>query len=106
MKNTIKHISIFFITIFFLCNATAQTVPITAYEKEVDEQAQLIKKYFNVKNIDSMYALMALSFKSKVSKQVLEQGLVSQLAPYGAITQFDFESSTKGINKYKTKMLA
>lgn len=53
-----------------------------------------------------MYALMALSFKSKVSKQVLEQGLVSQLAPYGAITQFDFESSTKGINKYKTKMLA
>ncbi len=101
-----KHLSLFFIYILFLCQATAQTGPVTAYEKEVDEQAQLIKKYFNTKQIDSLYALMAPSFKSKVSRQVLEQGLVSQLAPYGAITQFDFERSTKGINKYKTKMLA
>ena len=90
----------------FALSSVAQTGPITAYEKEVDEQAQLIYKYFNAKNIDSMYALMATSFKKKVSRQILEQGLVTQLAPYGAITEFDFVSSTKGINKYKTKMLA
>jgi CubicO group peptidase (beta-lactamase class C family) len=84
----------------------AQTVPITAYEKEVDEQAQLIKKYFNSKRVDSMYALMAPSFKNKVSEKALEQGIITQLAPYGIITEFDFEGSKNGINKYKTKMFA
>jgi CubicO group peptidase (beta-lactamase class C family) len=84
----------------------AQTGPVTVYEKEVDEQAQLIKKYFNAKRVDSMFALMSPSFKTKVTEKALEQGLMTQLAPYGIITAFDFVGSKNGINKYKTKMFA
>jgi CubicO group peptidase (beta-lactamase class C family) len=84
----------------------AQTGPNTPYEKEVDQQAQLIKKYFNSKQIDSLYALMAPSFKEKVKKEALEQGMITQLAPYGIITAFDFVNNKKGISKYKTTMLA
>jgi CubicO group peptidase (beta-lactamase class C family) len=90
----------------FTLSGYAQTDPVTAYEKEVDEQAQLIKKYFNSKRIDSLYALMSPSFKSKVSENALEQGIGTQLAPYGAITEFVFVGSKNGINKYKTKMMA
>jgi len=91
---------------FITLSGYAQTGPVTAYEKEVDEQAQLIKKYFNAKRVDSMYALMSPSFKARVTEKALEQGLVTQLAPYGIITAFDFVGSKNGINKYKTKMLA
>ncbi len=91
---------------FFTLSGYAQTVPVTAYEKEVDEQAQLIKKYFNTKQIDSLYGLMSPSFKAKVTSKALEQGLMTQLAPYGIITAFDFVGSKNGINKYKTKLFA
>mgnify|MGYP001418864416 CR=1 FL=1 len=91
---------------FITLSGYAQTGPVTAYEKEVDEQAQLIKKYFNAKRVDSMYALMSPSFKTKITEKALEQGLVTQLAPYGIITAFDFVGSKNGINKYKTKMFA
>lgn len=101
-----KYLSGFIFSIFLVLNAVAQTGPITAYEKEVDEQAQLIKKYFNSKWIDSLYALMAPSFKNKVSEKALEQGIITQLSPYGIITEFVFVGSKNGINKYKTKMLA
>jgi CubicO group peptidase (beta-lactamase class C family) len=84
----------------------SQSGPETPYEKEVDEQAQLIKKYFNTKQVDSLYALMAPSFKKMVTKEALEQGMITQLAPYGIITKYDFISSKNGVNKYKTKMLA
>lgn len=91
---------------FISLSGYAQTGPVTAYEKEVDEQAQLIRKFFNAKRVDSMYALMSPSFKTKVTEKALEQGLMTQLAPYGIITAFDFVGSKKGINKYKTKMFA
>jgi CubicO group peptidase (beta-lactamase class C family) len=90
----------------FTISSLAQTGPVTPYEKEVDEQAQLIKKYFNTKQVDSLYALMAASFKAQVKKEALEQGMITQLAPYGIITAFDFVSSKGGINKYKTKLHA
>jgi CubicO group peptidase (beta-lactamase class C family) len=91
---------------FITLSGYAQTGPVTTYEKEVDEQAQLIKKYFNSKRIDSLYALMAPSFKSKVSEKALEQGILTQLSSFGIITEFEFVGSKNGINKYKTKMMA
>ena len=97
-----------FVLIFLLssCSAISQPSPQTDLEKKTDIQAQLIKQYFNTKQMDSLYELMSPSFKSKVSRQALEQGIVTQLAPYGIITEYSFVNSRNGISRYKTKLFA
>ncbi len=102
--NTMRKFSLAFL--FLTQIAWGQDIQLTAQEQRTDSLAQKIKSYFNSRQMDSLYQLMALSFKNKVSKQALEQGIGTQLAPYGIITEFSFVNSRNGINKYKTKMLA
>jgi CubicO group peptidase (beta-lactamase class C family) len=93
------------ILLLFLCLpffAIAQRTPTTPQEKAVDEKAQLVKNYFNKKDIDSLYTLLAPSFKKQVSIEVLKNGMVDQLGPYGTIVDFDFVNQKNGISKYKT----
>jgi CubicO group peptidase (beta-lactamase class C family) len=94
------------LTAWVLLSTGLYAQPSTEIEKKVDEKAQLIKRYFNAKQIDSLYGLMAPSFTKMVSKEALEQGLVTQLAPMGLIGDFDFISHKNGVSKYKTKMMA
>jgi CubicO group peptidase (beta-lactamase class C family) len=83
-----------------------QPATLTEKEQKVDVKAQLIKKYFNAKQMDSLYALMSPSFTKMVTKQALEQGILTQLAPYGIIMDYTFSGSRNGISKYKTKLFA
>jgi CubicO group peptidase (beta-lactamase class C family) len=70
-------------------------------DDKTDKQAQLIRKYFNQKNTDSIYALTNDAFKKKVSGEVLKQSFEAQLFPYGAITNFQFIKSVNNVSKYK-----
>lgn len=84
--------------------AWAQDTQLTPQEKRTDSTARKIKQYFNARQLDSLYDLMSPAFKSRVSKQALEQGIMTQLAPYGVITAFTFTGSRNGISKYKTRL--
>ncbi len=84
--------------------AWAQDTQLTPQEKRTDSTARNIKQYFNARQLDSLYDLMSPAFKSRVSKQALEQGIITQLAPYGVITAFTFTGSRNGISKYKTRL--
>lgn len=68
--------------------------------------ALLLKKYYNQKNIDSLYSLMGTAFQEKIKPEQLREGLLTQLAPYGSITEFVFEKNTNGVHKYKTVLQA
>lgn len=92
------------IFLLLLLSSAGMAQPATDIEKKTDEKAQLIRKYFNAKNIDSLYALMAPSFQEKISKQALEQGLIAQVLPLGKMVGFQFLSNQNGISKYKTQM--
>lgn len=97
---------ILFLICFLPLLGIAQKTPSTPQELAVDAKAQLVKKYFNTKAIDSLYLLLAPSFKKQVSREALENGMVQQLGPYGAITAFDFEYQKNGMSKYKTQLFA
>ncbi|MCU0405032.1 MAG: serine hydrolase, partial [Chitinophagaceae bacterium] len=98
---------VLFVLILFLSmeQTFSQTVFQTAQEQRTDSVAQLVKKYYNTKQTDSLYALTGKAFKEKVPLSALEQGLLTQLAPYGAITLFEFVNSKNGVSRYKTKLL-
>jgi len=80
----------------------AQPTPDSATHR----QALLIKKYFNQKRTDSLYGLMAPSFKEAIKEDQLKQLLQTQLAPYGNITGFEYVSQKQGVHKYKTVFAA
>ncbi len=98
--------NILFLICFLPLLSISQKTPTTAQELAVDAKAQLVKKYFNTKAIDSLYMLLSPSFKKQVSMEALENGMVQQLGPYGAIIAFEFEYQKKGLSKYKTQLFA
>lgn len=93
--------------IFILC--LYGSIPILAQhgpDSTTHRQALLIKHYFNQKLIDSLYGLMAPSFKQAIKEEQLKQLIQTQLAPYGNIIGFEYISQKQGVHKYKSTFAA
>ena len=63
--------------------------------------SQLIRKYFNEKDADKLYALTGVEFRKIISLEKLKEIGASNLFPLGEMKPPHFESNTNGISKYK-----
>ena len=69
-------------------------------QQKIDSVTLLVKKYFNAKDADALYALSGEAFKSQLSAEQFKQISNNNLFPLGTM-QTTFESNANGVNKYK-----
>ncbi|MDQ2863491.1 MAG: serine hydrolase [Bacteroidota bacterium] len=73
-----------------------------AQQQKIDSICNLVKKYFNEKNSDSLYALTGNDFRKALSADAFTTICDNNLFPLGEMNQAVFESNDEGIATYKT----
>ena len=72
-----------------------------AQQQKIDSVCRLVKKYFNEKNTDSMYALTGSDFRKELTADAFISVCNNNLFPLGEMKQTILESYDGGIAKYK-----
>lgn len=70
-------------------------------QQKIDSVCQLVKKYFNGKNAEQLYALGGESFKNALSADAFKTVCQNNLFPLGEIKETVFENYENGLSKYK-----
>src|SRR5215467_4568946 len=71
------------------------------HQQKIDSVCGLVKKYFNEKNADQIYALAGKAFKNSLSEQAFKNVCNNNLFPLGEIKQTVLENYENGVWKYK-----
>lgn len=72
-----------------------------AQQQKIDSVCSLLKKYFNEKNTDSVYALTGSDYKKAFSADAFKNICNNNLFPLGEMKQTVLESYEEGIASYK-----
>src|SRR5690348_11323013 len=89
-----------FVLLLFTCSiqfAFAQA----AQQQKIDSVCQLVKKYWNEKDPDKIYAMAGDLFRKQLSPETFKKVCADNLFPLGSMKETLFESYNDGVNKYK-----
>jgi CubicO group peptidase (beta-lactamase class C family) len=69
-----------------------------------DSVSELVKKYVNLRDAESIYRLGGSNFQKAISEADFKNFCSTRLFPLGEIGALEFESTKDGISKYKAKL--
>src|SRR5258708_9658795 len=90
-----------FIIIVWVATQSACFSQPSQQQEKIDSVCVLVRQYFNVKDVDKLYALAGEAFKKQSPPAMFKQVCDNNLFPFGELKQTVFEQNTNGVSKYK-----
>ncbi len=88
------------VLLVLICSANLISAQDTQQQK-IDSVCQLVKKYWNEKNPDKIYAMAGDEFRQQLSLENFKKVYSEKLVFLGEMKETVFESYSNGVNKYK-----
>lgn len=73
-----------------------------AQQQKIDSVCQLVRKFFNDKNVDQLYSLSGKLFRKELSPDAFRNVCENNLFPLGEMKEVTFETFANGVSDYKT----